>query len=165
MDPNTLHKAITLAFTSRDRAYAPYSKFRVGASILMEDGTLVGGCNVENASYGAGICAERTAITKAISEGHSRVQAVIVTSDLPTPTISPCGICRQVIREFAPLSAPVYMVAAGYHEKYGQQDTAPAFLVANDGEAFAVAQDKDMVCTMTLDELLPMSFGPEHLVR
>jgi cytidine deaminase len=80
-------------------AYCPYSRFAVGASVLTKSGEIVAGCNVENASYGLTICAERNALFQAISEGHREIVAVaIVTSgDAPTP---PCGACRQVIHEF-----------------------------------------------------------------
>lgn len=83
------------------RAYAPYSQFRVGAAVLGGSGRLYSGANVENASYGLCLCAERTAITHAISEGESSIVAVAVYTPTPTPTL-PCGACRQVIREFGP---------------------------------------------------------------
>ena len=80
-------------------AYVPYSKFPVGAAFLMEDGEIVTGCNIENASFGATICAERTAIAKAMSDGVRNVKAIAVTNTTDTK-ITPCGICRQVIYEF-----------------------------------------------------------------
>ena len=84
---------------ARELAYAPYSEYRVGAAVLMRDGTIYTGCNVENASYPASICAERVAITKAISEGQRDFLAIaIITSSGG----SPCGICRQVMFEFGP---------------------------------------------------------------
>ena len=83
----------------RERAYAPYSAFKVGAAVLTEDGTIFSGCNVENASFGATVCAERVAIFNAISEGHSSIRAIAVIADYSDP-IPPCGICRQVISEF-----------------------------------------------------------------
>jgi cytidine deaminase len=82
-------------------AYCPYSKFRVGAALLCEDGSLHLGCNVENAAYSLGICAERTAAVKAVSGGHIRFKAIAVASDLDT-YISPCGSCRQFLVEFNP---------------------------------------------------------------
>ncbi|KAG2214351.1 hypothetical protein INT47_000907 [Mucor saturninus] len=81
------------AAKAKETSYSPYSKFRVGAALLAEDGTIFKGCNVENASYGAAICAERTAFVKAVSEGQSKFRALAVTSD-QTEFISPCGICR-----------------------------------------------------------------------
>ena len=96
MDPAQL---LTKAAEARQRAYAPYSKFLVGASLLTESGQIFTGSNVENASYGLTICAERTAVFKAVSEGHQRFQclALSVQGD-----VSPCGACRQVLYEFAP---------------------------------------------------------------
>ena len=77
----------------------PYSGFHVGAAVLTPDGKIFTGCNVENASYGASICAERTAIVKAVSEGAASISAIAITSDSDDLTF-PCGICRQVIAEF-----------------------------------------------------------------
>lgn len=88
------------AMEARKRAYTPYSKFNVGAAVLTEEGKIYSGCNIENASYGATNCAERTAIFKAISEGSRTITAVAVVGDLNSFTY-PCGICRQVIVEFA----------------------------------------------------------------
>lgn len=96
-----------LVFEARSAAYAPYSNFRVGAALLTTDGLYFKGCNVENASYGAGICAERTAFVKAVSEGHKSFKAIAVVTDKEA-MCSPCGICRQFMREFAP-KLPVYM--------------------------------------------------------
>ena len=83
------------------RAYAPYSKFRVGAAVLTGTGKIFSGCNVENASYGLCNCAERTAIFSAIAAGETRIQCVAVYTPTKTPT-PPCGACRQVINEFGP---------------------------------------------------------------
>ena len=82
-------------------AYAPYSKFRVGAALLCSDGRVFTGCNVENASYGAAICAERTAIGKAVSEGCMEFERIAVGCSAGTRAY-PCGICRQVMAEFMP---------------------------------------------------------------
>jgi cytidine deaminase len=81
-------------------AYSPYSGFRVGAAVLTENGEIFTGCNVENASYGLTICAERSAIFRAVSEGHRRIRALVVFTATAKPT-TPCGACRQVISEFS----------------------------------------------------------------
>ena len=110
-------------------AYAPYSHFQVGAAVLAESGKIYGGANVENASYGATVCAERNAIFAAVNAGERKLMAIAVTE-------TPCGVCRQVMREFC------------------------------DPKAFKVivAKSPDDFKVFTLDELLPESFGPEHLV-
>ena len=90
-------RLIDIALAARDTAYAPYSKFRVGAALLSVDGTIFTGCNVENASYGLCICAERTAICKAVSAGHQKFTAIAVAA---APLASPCGACRQFLVEF-----------------------------------------------------------------
>jgi len=91
----------------QSRAYAPYSHFRVGAALLCEDGTVVTGCNVENAAYGVCICGEQTAIVKAVSEGHKKFKAIAVAGDSDGPCL-PCGACRQVLSEFAGPDLPVF---------------------------------------------------------
>ena len=88
---------IKTAIDARQKAYAPYSKFLVGAALLTDDGSVFTGCNVENTSYGLCICAERTAICKAVSEGHQKFEAIAVAA---TPFATPCGACRQFIVEF-----------------------------------------------------------------
>lgn len=93
------HKLIEEAINAREFAYAPYSNFKVGAAVLMEDGSIYSGCNIENASFGATNCAERTAIFKAISEGKKEIKVLAEIGDVNTYTM-PCGICRQVISEF-----------------------------------------------------------------
>lgn len=87
------------AAAARERAYAPYSKFAVGAAVLGSDGAVYRGCNVENASYPLSVCAERNAIAAAIAGGARRIEAIAVVAGTPEP-VAPCGGCRQVIREF-----------------------------------------------------------------
>ncbi|KAI9433478.1 cytidine deaminase [Lactarius indigo] len=126
--------------TAKEMAYAPYSKFRVGAAFLTPDGQIIKGANVENASYGGTICAERTAVVKAVSEGTRSFVALALNTDVAQP-ISPCGICRQVIREFCALKMPILLVPAGY----GSPDNSVDLLET------------------TVEGLLPHSFGPDGL--
>ena len=120
------------ACASRDNAYAPYSNYRVGAAVLGESGIVYTGANIENAAYSPTVCAERLAIFKAIEAGERTIQGVAVCTDNGA---SPCGPCRQVMREFAGDEVPVYML-----------DTAGRSRMK------------------TLAELLPDSFGPDHLI-
>jgi cytidine deaminase len=90
---------VTAAREARERAIAPYSSFRVGAAVEAADGRIFTGCNIENASYGLTVCAERVAIWKALSEGAREFIALAVVADTPDPT-PPCGACRQIIWEF-----------------------------------------------------------------
>ena len=119
-------------------AYTPYSHFKVGAALLTKGGKIYGGCNIENATYGATNCAERTAFFKAVSEGELEFVAIAIVGG-PEGRIDdfcpPCGICRQVMREFC------------------------------DPENFYVilARSEADYWVYTLEELLPMSFGPENL--
>lgn len=93
-------RLLATAREARNHAYAPYSgDFRVGAAILTQDGAIFSGCNVENASFGATVCAERVAAFKAVSEGHRRILGVAVVADTEDP-IPPCGMCLQVLSEF-----------------------------------------------------------------
>ncbi|MDD3598633.1 MAG: cytidine deaminase [Bacillota bacterium] len=102
---------VQAARSARQNAYVPYSGFRVGAAVLADSGRIYAGCNVENASFGATICAERTAFVKAISEGERRFLGVAVCGASPEP-VSPCGICRQFMAEFG-LDMPVIMAGEG----------------------------------------------------
>jgi len=95
----TPEKLVTLALEARKRAYAPYSNYFVGAALLVDSGEVVLGCNVENASYPATICAERVALTAAVSAGHRSFRALAVAT---ANGGSPCGICRQVMAELGP---------------------------------------------------------------
>lgn len=107
MEPQAL---LQLAAEARERAYAPYSRFLVGAALLDADGHVHKGCNVENAAYGPTNCAERTALFRAIADGHSpgSFQAIAVIGDTEGP-ITPCGVCRQVLAELCRPDMPVYM--------------------------------------------------------
>lgn len=95
----TYEELIKKAIEAKQNAYAPYSKFPVGAALLTKEGKVYTGCNIECASYGAANCAERTAIFKAVSEGERNIEAIAVVSNIDDYTY-PCGICRQVIIEF-----------------------------------------------------------------
>lgn len=125
-------RLIEQAAVARGMAYAPYSHFPVGAAVLARSGKIYLGCNVENSSYGLGVCAERVAIWKAISEGDAEFDALAVVTDIGG---SPCGACRQVMAEFAP-EMPVFIA-----------DTAGAYT------------------TLTVEGLLPLAFGPQHLAE
>lgn len=113
-------------------AYSPYSKYKVGACVEAEDGTLYCGCNVENASYGITICAEVAAISSMISAGRKHIKSMVVMGG-GDELCTPCGRCRQFIREFAAPDAPIYL-----------------------------SDRKKVVKTTNIAELLPDSFGPGH---
>jgi cytidine deaminase len=95
------------ARVAAESAYAPYSRFRVGAALLSDDNTVFLGCNVENRSFGLAICAERTAVTKAVSEGRRSFKALAIATPDSKDPVGPCGACRQVLSEFMPAEAPV----------------------------------------------------------
>ena len=117
----------------RDKAHVPYSRFKVGAAFLTDDNSIVVGCNVENAAYPQSQCAEATAIGNLVSQGFSKIKEVVVIGS-GNLLCSPCGGCRQRLREFASLDVPIHMCNSKGHLK-----------------------------TSTLEELLPDSFGPENL--
>ena len=136
---NKYEELVEKAFEARNYAYAPYSKFKVGAALLGSNGVVYMGCNVENASYSATNCAERTAIFSAVSEGQREFEAIAIVGGPADASelefCAPCGVCRQVIREFCnPETFEVILARS-----------------VNDYKVF------------TLEELLPMSFGPENL--
>ncbi len=130
MDDETIAAATAI----RGRAYAPYSHFNVGAALRCEDGSLHAGCNVENAAYPQGVCAEAGAISAMIAAGQRRILGVVVAAGGTMPC-TPCGGCRQKLREFSGPDMVVRMVDA----------------------------DGRVLLTRTMAELLPDSFGPEHL--
>lgn len=132
LTPADRAELIRVALASRQNAYAPYSNYKVGAAVQMGDGRIVGGCNVENASYGLCNCAERTAVFRAIAEGAPPVVTAVAVATEDGG--SPCGACRQVLAEFAPPDeAPV-----------------PVLLLDRDG---------NIVRETTLQELLPLAFN------
>jgi cytidine deaminase len=101
LDTKTLQEMAKRAKSISENAYCPYSKFRVGAVVLTIDGQMIEGCNVENASYGLTICAERNAIFQMVSRAKQTIAAVVIYTPTPKPS-APCGACRQVINEFGP---------------------------------------------------------------
>lgn len=116
-----------------EKAYVPYSKFPVAALLIDENGNKHKGVNVENASFGLTLCAERNAITTAVTENMKKIKVLVVTGNTPEP-ISPCGACRQVIKEFS--------------------DSETVIILANKDKKYKIT---------SLEELLPYSFGPEDL--
>lgn len=129
---------IEQAIEARSLAYVPYSHFQVGAALLTKQGKVYKGCNIENAAYTPSNCAERTAIFKAVSEGEREFAAIAIVGSMEgesnTLPTGPCGVCRQVMAEFCSLDMPVIIAKS------------PADYI-----------------TMTLGELLPLSFGPANL--
>jgi cytidine deaminase len=115
---------IAAATAARDMAFAPYSKFRVGAALEAEDGTIYTGCNVESASYGLTICAERVALVKGVSEGRTRFRTIVVVTDVVTLT-PPCGACRQLLWEFAPDATVILANTHGQSVTYTMRELLP----------------------------------------
>jgi cytidine deaminase len=129
----TLDRLFEVALRAQASAYAPYSRFSVGAAVEDENGHLHAGCNVENAAYPVGICAEAAAIGAMILAGGKRVRAILIVGEGPQ-LVTPCGACRQRIREFGDAATRIH-----------------------------VAGPEGLRRTFTLDELLPFAFGPENL--
>ena len=119
----TIEKLRAVAEEAMGRAYAPYSRFQVGAALLERDGSIIAGCNVENAAYGAAICAERTAVTSAVARGVHEFDALVLVTNATEPT-PPCGICRKVLVEFAP-ELPVISFARGEESRWSLAELLP----------------------------------------
>ena len=102
MKKEIFEKAVATALEVRKNAYAPYSDFAVGAAIVTDDGTVFAGVNVENSSFGATNCAERTALFSAVTAGYRDFEAIFIASNLNGKAVFPCGICRQVLADFNP---------------------------------------------------------------
>jgi cytidine deaminase len=118
------------AFAALDRAYAPYSAFRVGAALLGSDGSVSDGCNVENAAYPAGICAERAALAGAVARGVRTFEALAIASEAAEPT-PPCGICRQALAEFAPRLTLVSVTRDGAAARWTLNELLPHAFAAD----------------------------------
>lgn len=131
--PVSVVRAHKEAVAARLNAHAPYSKFQVGAAVITAKGKIVSGCNVENASYGATVCAERVAIWKAVSQGEGGISDVVVVTDSDKPAF-PCALCLQVMAEFCSLEARVW-----------------------------IANTKEILSSHRFQELLPHPFGPSQL--
>lgn len=129
----TERQLVDMAASMRERSYVPYSKFPVGAALLCKDGTVFTGCNVENAAYGSTICAERTALLKAVSEGHRDDWAAMAVVGSSKEPCWPCGACRQMLYEFC-----------------------PELIILVSGE-------DNVIRRMPLAELLPHGFGASYL--
>ena len=126
MKKEEIHELIEKAKLAREKAYAPYSNYKVGACVVTSTGKVFSGCNVENASYGGAICAERVAITKAISEGEKSFKAIVVVShSAGKAKTAPCGFCRQFIYEFAPNVEVITSDLKGNYQIFSMETLLP----------------------------------------
>ncbi|MDQ6911512.1 MAG: cytidine deaminase [Verrucomicrobiota bacterium] len=121
---NVDSEAIKTARLSQSKAYAPYSKFAVGAALVTSDGAHFSGCNVENRSYGLTMCAERVAVGAAVSKGNTRFVLLALVSDSDRPVV-PCGACRQVLAEFAPMLRILSQARTGEVEEFALDTLLP----------------------------------------
>jgi len=112
------------ALAAMTRAYAPYSQFRVGAALLGADGSITEGCNVENASFPAGMCAERNAVAAAVARGIRAFESLMIATEAEEPT-PPCGICRQVLEEFSPHLLVVSVTSDGREARWTLDELLP----------------------------------------
>ncbi len=115
---------INTAGLAKESAYAPYSRFRVGAAILTEEGEIFHGCNVENSSYSLGVCAERNALFQAVAKGRRGFRAIAIASDDPS-FLTPCGACRQVLAEFNPGIEVILTTASGKRKVLSLKELFP----------------------------------------
>ena len=128
----TPEKLVELAKEAMTHAYAPYSGFQVGAALLCADGTVYQGCNIENAAYGPTNCAERTAIFKAVYDGHRDFTAIAVCGGkdgIIEGLFPPCGVCRQVMREFCDVDFIVHLVKVDGYDTYTLEQLLPCSFV------------------------------------
>lgn len=130
MDREVREELLRRARDGRERAYAPYSGRRVGAALLADDGAIYSGCNVENASYGLTVCAERAAVSAAVTAGRRGFRALALSNSGPRP-IPPCGACRQVLSEFT-ATLPILSDAGGVVEEWSLEDLFPAPFTSRD---------------------------------
>jgi cytidine deaminase len=112
------------AFAAMERAYAPYSNFKVGAALLSSDGSVSEGCNVENAAFPAGICAERSAVSAAVARGNRSFETILIATEAEDPT-PPCGMCRQVLEEFSPHMLVVSATRDGREARWTLDELLP----------------------------------------
>ena len=124
LDGKAKEELIRLAYEGKERSYAPYSGFQVGAALLAENGTVYLGCNIENAAYSATNCAERTAIFKAVSEGVKDFKAIAIVCSGDQPAY-PCGICRQVMSEFFNPDTRIIVEEGGGLKTYTMSEILP----------------------------------------
>ncbi|MDB4912866.1 MAG: cytidine deaminase [Gemmatimonadetes bacterium] len=133
------------AFAAMAHAYAPYSGFRVGAALMGSDGSIAEGCNVENASYPAGMCAERGAIAAAVARGMHEFTAIVIATEAEVPT-PPCGICRQVLMEFAPQLLVLSVTRSGAEAQWSMPDLLPHAFTPTSLGAHAASKRRRTEC-------------------